>query len=490
MLDETEVKENENTEDAAEEDVAETIVVGQHDDGSEQVNVTVEVLTQEELYTNTLNLLRAEAAQFESVRELYRALQKVYFGPKVPQEEAENAPITDERQQNLLKTYLMRTVLDPIKDEAISLNPQMLNSAFSRIFDVAGIGDIPVSSLKPKDYDRMFRFRTSLIPLLQKEYEILQINRDVEEIYRANKSTIELSDKIIKMEDYFSQNYVNREQLAKFYYNIGSIYDAHSTQRNTKDKIDDELDFSMVYKYKALTKTSNNIALILDIHRDWKPRNDYLPQKILDACHRVIDNSGDARTLYRAHLLYAETLFDFKGTDGFSDKREKRIASAIKHYRKALNYTNNKDEKIDILNTISDYQKRSDKGAYTRTRLELISLLNYRERIREYNRLVDETEDIKLKKFMFKAAINEYYELEGIDREDRQLYDELDAKFRDILGNNARDRKYRKIFDELKKAYGSPRTKSGELITQASTNGYDFFDTRRIFLKEQKCTKR
>lgn len=490
MLDNTEVKENENTEDAAEEEIEEIVTAGQSDGKCEQYNVTVEVMTEEELYTNTQKLLRAEAAQFESVRELYRALQKVYFGPKVSQEEAENAPITDERQQNLLRTYLMRTVLDPIKNDAISLNSKTINSAFSRIFEVAGLGNIPVSSLKTEDYDRMFNFRTSLVPLLQKEYEILQINRDVEEIYRANKGTIELNDKIIKMEDYFSQNYVNREQLAKFYYNIGAIYDAHSTQRNTKDKIDDELDFSMVYKYKALTKTSDNIALILDIHRDWKPRNDYLPQKILDACHRVIDNSGDARTLYRAHILYAETLFDFKGTDGFSDKREKRIASAIKHYRKALNYTNNKDEKIDLLNTISDYQKRNDKGAYTRTRLELISLLSYRERIREYNRLVDETEDIKLKKFMFKAAINEYYELEGIDREDRQLYDEIDSKFRDILGNSAKDRRYRKILDELKKQYGSPKTKTGELISQASTNGYDFFDARRIFIKEQKCTRK
>lgn len=493
MTDEIDAKETEEIEGAptAEtDDTEDTIVMGQPIGENDQLNVTVTVMTEEEFYTNILQSLQNEAEQFTSVKELYRALQKVYFGPHTSQKEAQNAPITDERQQKLLKTYFMRTVLDPIKNDAITLNPQMINSAFSRMFNAVGLGNIPVSAVKPEYYDQMFNFRTALLPLLQKEYEILQINRDVAEIYSANKDTIELSDKVIKMEDYFSQNYVNREQLAKFYYNIGAIYDAHSSRRNTKDTIDDELDFSMVYKYKALKKTSDNIALILDIRRDWKPRNDYKPEKILDACHRVIDNSGDARSLYRAHMLYAETLFDFKGTDGFSDKREKRIASAIKHYRKALNYTDNVDEKVDILNTISDYQKRSDAAAFIRTRLELISLLSYRERIREYNRLVDEVDDVKLKKFMFKAAINEYYELEGIDKEDRQLYDELDTKFRDILGNSAKDRKIIETLDSLKKVYGSPKTKTGELISQASTNGYDFFDARRIFIKEQKCTRK
>ena len=110
----------------------------------------------------------------------------------------------------------------------------------------------------------------------------------------------------------------------------------------------------------ALEKTNTNINLIINVRRDWRDNYDYNPQKILDACHRVIDNSGDKRNVFRAHKLYADTLLDFTGTDGFGNKRDRRINTVIKHYRRALAYAEQPEEKVDILNAIADQQKLFD----------------------------------------------------------------------------------------------------------------------------------
>ena len=482
MTDKIDAKQTEELEDTQEieiEATEDTDADANEQSGAESIEtkVTVRVMSEDKFFTGILQTIKDAAKQQPRTAELYRNLQIANFGPDVPAQEAENAPISDERQRNLVISYVLARFSD-INDYAISLKEKDVNSAISQMFEFVGLHDIPIASLKPEYYDSMFGFRTSMVPLLQNEYEILQINRDVAELYKSKSGTYELSDKIINMEDYRAKDYINREQLARFYYNIGAVYDAYSSQRNTKDKIDDELDFSMLYKRKALAMTRRNIALILDVHRDWKPRNDYEPQEILDACHRVIDSSADERTLYRAHILYAETLRDFKGTDGFSNKRDKRLTSIAKHYCKALNYTNNDDEKVDLLNLIAEqYKKLGDQEEYIGTKLEMISLLHYRDRIRECKRLGEEIadDDVENKKFVYEAAINEYNTLTGIDKEDRQRYDELDDKYRKMLGNSDEDKETIKLLNHLKKKYGTSKSKNQGLISRISSSGHDFF---------------
>ncbi|MBQ7632767.1 MAG: hypothetical protein IJS88_01465 [Alphaproteobacteria bacterium] len=444
----------------------------------EQSANKIEPMTSEELFTRALLLLQVSAQQDDKVAAYYTDLKREYFGPEISDEEAENAPFEDKRQQDLVERYISDKI-EIINDYAISLKQSSVNKAFEEIFILTGM-ELNAESIKPDFYDSLFEYRASMQKGLLEEYKILQLNRDVLNIYKNKSGTIELNDKVMKMENYFSSGAITREQLAQFYYNIGSVYDISSLQKNTEKMVKDEHNFALGYKRQALDITNTNIALILDVHRDWSPHFDYNSQKILDACHRVIDNSGDARSLFRAHKLYAETLLDFKGTDGFSKQREKRINSVIKHFRRAINYTNNKNEKIDLLNIVSEQEKNFDKSAYIRTRMEMASLLNYRARIREYNRLVDETDNIKLKRFMLKAGINEFYELSDIDNEDRHLYDSLDAKFRNILNNENRDEKTIAKLDKLKKIYGSNPKDTKEIVfTPMSTSGHDWFASDR-----------
>ena len=440
---------------------------------------TLRPISRTELFEHGLSILQTSAEKKPAVAEYYKSLREEYFGPDVPEKEAINAPIEDERQQTLVCEFLDNK-LELIKSDVVSLDSGSINNAFDEIFTLVGVS-VNTENLKESFYDQLFETRCEQIPELLDEYEILKLNRNLYSIYANKSDTLALNGIILQMEKYYSQKDITREQLAQFYYNIGCVYDAPPQRSTVTEKmLKDARNLALKYKRKALNKTKKNMELILNVHRDWSTHYDYEPQKILDACHRVIDNSGDSRSLYQAHMLYAETLQDFRGTDGFGNQREKRLASIIKHYRKAVNYTENKEEKIDILDIISAQQKKIDKPGYIRTRMEVASLLSYRAKIREYSRLVDETDDYKLKSFIFKAGINEFYELSGIDDEDRQLYDDLDAKFRKTIEANGGDAKTVAKLDELKKKYGTEDKKGADMVfVRASTSGHDFFGSGR-----------
>jgi len=435
---------------------------------------TLKPISRAELFMHGLTMLQTSAEKKPAVAEYYKSLREEYFGPDVPEKEAINAPIEDERQQTLVCEFLDNK-LELIKSDVVSLDSGSINNAFDEIFTLVGV-PVNTENLKESFYDQLFETRCEQIPELLDEYEILKLNRNLYSIYANKSDTLALNGIILQMEKYYSQKDITREQLAQFYYNIGCVYDAPPQRSTVTEKmLKDARNLALKYKRKALNKTKKNMELILNVHRDWSTHYDYEPQKILDACHRVIDNSGDSRSLYQAHMLYAETLQDFRGTDGFGNQREKRLASIIKHYRKAVNYTKNDEEKIDILDAISAKQKHIDKAGYIRTRMELASLLHYRARIREYSNLVNETDNIQLKRFMLEAGINEFFELKGIDNEDRQLYDELDSKYRSIIENNGGDAKIIAKLDKLKKKYGTNDENKEPLFVRVSTSGHDFF---------------
>ena len=435
--------------------------------------VVIEPLKDVELFQHALDIIQSAAAHKENVARYYRYLQILHFGENVSQEEASKATIEDERQQALVAEFL-RDKLTGIKSDAISLDRKSINSAFESIFGLTEL-QLDAENTKESYYDKLFYHRASQISDLLTDYQIMQLNRDVAEIYSSKSGTAELNSKIMQMEDYYSTGDINREQMAQFYYNIGMIYEVNSVQKNTSQAVYREHFMALSYERKALDMTNTNINLILSVHKDWQDNFDYNPQKILDACHRVIDNSTDPRDVYRAHKLYAETLLDFKGTDGFSSKKEERLRSVIKHYRSALEYTQNKDEKIDVLNAISEQQKISDKPAYVQTRLELAELLTGRARIRECEKIADVADNIALKQELLKASISEFHELEIIDDEDRLLYNEIDEKLRKILPDDNKGEVLTKL-DILKSQYGlNDKNDRKTSVSMKSSSGFDFF---------------
>lgn len=427
-------------------------------------------MSKRELLERGLMILQMAAEDDSVVAERYRELINECFGPEVSEEEARNASVDDERQCELICKFLDSEISE-MKSDVISLDHDKIDGAFKGMF---GLMDIKLKS--DSSYDDEFEKRSSLIPEILDEYEIFKLNRSVYEAYRDKSGTLNINGIVMEMEKRYSQKDITREQLAKFYYNIGCVYDVNSLNKIAEKRSKDEYLLSLNYKRQALAKTKTNMELILNVYRDWHTHQTFDSDEILNACHRVIDNSGDKRNLCMAHKLYAETLRDFRGTDGFGDKRTKRVSSIVDHYRKAVNYTQNREEKIDILEIISDVQKNVDKPGYIRTRMELASMLNYRDRIREYNNLIDKTDKVAEKMFMCKAGINEFYDLQGIDDEDRQLYDEIDAKFRKVVNDNGGDPKIISKLNSLKKKYGTVDSKNKEpLFVQMSTSGHDFF---------------
>lgn len=432
-------------------------------------------MTDVELFQHGLDMLRSASESSPQVAEYYRYLQIRNFGKDVSAEEANAATLEDERQQAVVAEFL-RDKLVGIKTDAISLDAKSINHAFDNIFGLVQI-NLDAENLNEDYYDNVFKYRAALIPDLLTDYQILKLNREMLGLYHSKNDTAELNSKIMKMEDYYANDDITREQMAQFYYNVGMIYEVNSVQKNTSQAVYREHYMALSYKCKALDITKTNIELILNVQRDWQDSYDYNPQKILDACHRVIDNSDDQRDIYRAHKLYADTLVDFKGTDGFSNKRNERVKSIIKHYQSALEYTQNKEEKIDVLKAISEQQKTADPDAYIQTRMELVELLSGRSRIREYVKISDISNNDALKVTLLKAGINEFHELKEITDEDRRLYDELDKKLRMVLPDDKQSEYVLRKLDTLKKKYGLNEKKktNKKLFSASSSRGFDYF---------------
>ena len=441
----------------------------------EQPQVMVlEPWTDQMLFERGLVLLQESAKNNENVAAYYRYLQLKNFGEEVSEQEATSATLEDERQQALVAEFL-RDKLDGIKADAVSLDKGKINAAFENIFALVGI-NLDTSTTEENHYDKIFKLRVAQIPDLMVDYNILQLNRKIADIYASKDSTAELNGKIMRMEDWYSNGDISREHLAQFYYNIGMIYENNTTKQNTTQAVNREHFRAIKYECMALEKTNTNINLIINVRRDWRDNYDYNPQKILDACHRVIDNSGDKRNVFRAHKLYADTLLDFTGTDGFGNKRDRRINTVIKHYRRALAYAEQPEEKVDILNAIADQQKLFDDKGYIETRMEIAGLLTGRARIREFEKIANATDNNDLKVAVLKAGINEFAELPGVDNEDRYLYDDFDRKLRAALPEDKKKEKTIALLDELKVKFGSPKTKKEAFtLPIMSSGGKDFF---------------
>lgn len=439
----------------------------------------VEPLSVVEFFEGALVMLHScleEDADY--VDEIY----KKYFGNDYTSDDL-NLGIDDERQQAVATQYI-RDRLDFAKMLSTSLDKKKIDKAFENIFSMVGM-TINIANSVESLYDDIFAKRIGDNVFLMQDYEVMRLNRQVWHIYTDKVNITELSSLVTTMEDLAisiddvkdAQDFkiVSKEQLAQFYYNISEIYESEANRKSNMPDINKWHYRAMGYKKKALETTSRNIVLIANIQNDWKDYGDYEPTKITEACERVIGNeAANDRDKFRAHKLCADTLLKQRKIDGFAGKG-KNIDEAIKHYRDALTYVSNRDDKIDILSDISKAQKLMYPKDYISTRLEIAELLEGRPRIREYERLADFAKDTTVKTILLKSCLNEFHELQKIDIEDRNLYDKIDRKLRDILPSD--DVKTLKTLDKLRKEYGKEQKKSGELLfPMMSSKGHDYFN--------------
>ena len=420
----------------------------------------VEPISVLELFERALLLLHLNSEDDNSklyMDELYRK----HFGNNYTPEDV-NSGIADERQQAVVTDYI-RDRLDFAKNMSTSLNKKKIDKAFENIFSLVGL-NINISNSVEDLYDDIFVKRAGPNVFLLEDYEVMKLNRQAWHIYNEKCNITELSGLVTAMEDLEisiddknNQDFkiVSKEHLAQFYYNVSEIYESEANRKSNMPDINKWHYRAMEYKKKAL--------------------DDYNPQKIVEACDRIIGNrEASDRDKFRAHRLCANTLVNQQKIDGFVGKDE-RIDSAIEHYRNALAYVSNRDDRIDILNSISKAQKNHNRQDFVSTRLEIAELLEGRPRINEYVKLTDYAEDNDFKATLLKSCINEFHELEEIDIEDRSLYDTIDKKLRKILPPD--DTKTLKTLDRLKKKFGTHKQKSdGLLFPMMSSKGHDYFN--------------
>lgn len=441
----------------------------------------VEPITSVELFERALLLLHS-GADDENNKPYIDCLYTIHFGENYTPEDM-NSPLSDERQLNVVTEYI-RDRLDYTKTMSTCLNKQKIDKSFEDIFSLVGM-NISVSNSVEEIYDEVFARRAGANAFLLQDYEVLKLNRQMWHIYNNEVNITELSGLITTMEDLEicvddnkdAQNFkiVSKEHLAQFYYNASEIYDNEANSKSNMPDINRWHYRAMEYKKKALDTTSGNILMVANIQNEWKDYTDYDPQKIEEACERIIGNDTISdRDKFRAHKLYAQTLFNKRRFNGFSHN-EDYIDNAIKHFRCALAYVGNRDDKINILNHISQAQKINRPQDFVTTRLKIAEILEGRPRIREYLKISDFTKDNKVKALLLKSCINEFHELDEIDIEDRNLYDDIDLKLRKITPDE--DVKTLKTLDKLKKKYGTKQDKTGELLfPMISSKGHDYFN--------------
>lgn len=439
----------------------------------------VEPMSSTALFEHALLLLQASADDENSAAYIDN-LYSEYFGENYTPEDL-NTPVTDERQQHVISDYIIDR-LDYAKTLSTNLNKAKIDKAFESMFSLVGM-NITIGNSVEELYDEIFAKRASLNPFLLEDYEMLKLNRQAWHVYNDKTNITELSGIITAMEDLeinvdgakSQYKVVSKENLAQFYYNSSEIYESEANRKSNMPDVNKWHYRAMEYKKKALDTTSLNVVMVSNIQKDWKEYSDYNPQKIIDACERIIGNpnAGD-RDKFRAHRLYANTLIDQHKIDGYFG-RDERFDSAIKQFRNALAYVCDVDDKINILDSISKAQKYTHPQDFISTRLEIAEILEGRPRMREYVKLADFTKDKNLKMTLLKSCINEFHELDEIDIEDRILYEDVDCKLRKITP--ADDVKTIKILNKLKKDFGLEETKSNELLfPMMSSKGHDYFN--------------
>lgn len=385
----------------------------------------------------------------------------------------ENIPsdIGDKRLQKIATDELLKQ-LQNIQKKGVSMTDTNIDEAMREMFDLVGL-KFDLSVMQPSVYKAFFMQRVGKIAALTNTYSVLENSKFMYGLYDNSSVSPEINAYVLKMQNLYRNGAIEKDILAWYYYDVAMVYEKYSLQKNNTQAIYKEHSRSVNYMKKALSKTTKDTSLLLNIRDALSVEHGTQIQDILDACHRVMDNVSDNESLYLVHKLYAETLAGEGKTDGFSEAKTKRDGKITEHYRSALGYSTNVNDKLDILEALAKHQQKIDKDGYVKTGLEIAELLSGRQRIRALKNLERQVSDKELKKVLIKGAINEFVELDEIHHEDKILYNVLDYKLREL--SKEEPEVIRKL-NKLKKKYGqTPHKEHNTYFSPSSSKGHDLF---------------
>lgn len=449
---------------------AENTEVSQPEDGNSAVVNSIKALkpiTYEELYERafanfTTGNWGHSPEEIDDILEMY--LGKDFNKNNISQKKYKKKLIA-------VTEHVLAQRINEIQINGTSLIGENINYAMNGTLDVLGI-NLDLSETPLEECWAIINHRAENIEEITDTERVLYLGRRLFDWYSTGVISPEINSDILQMQDLYRSGAINREVLALYYYNVALAYEKYSSQKNNHQAISSEHNRSIKFMKKALDKTDTNISLIMTIKDFLADESHFDSQSVLDACHRVMDNNDDSRSLYLAHKLYAETLSESRKIRNFSaDNYNEKITE---HYRIALSYGTAKEDKLDILEALANHQKISDKPAYIHTQMEITELLTGRKRIRALKNLIYQVDDNKIKAHLLKKAINEFLELKDVRKEDLAMYNSLDAKLRIVAADEP---KTIKKLDELQKKF-KPRKqvdKQDPLYTQMSSKGHDVF---------------
>lgn len=432
----------------------------------------IEPLDEEMLYGRVLNSLFQ--GEFDYTNEQIYDLFAEQFGADFSWQDL-SQDVNDERTRSIAEKVLQQQ-LDNIKSTGTTLVAERLNKSLNSMMQLIGL-NVDLSQFSNDTSRAIFKQRAGQIQELMDAYAVLECSRRLFDLYEAGGVLPEINADVLKMQDFYRNGVIGREILAWYYYDVAMVYEKYSVQKNSSQAIYKEHYRSIDFMKKALDKTENNIGLIMNIRDVLSVEPSYEPQKMLDACHRIMDNASDNRSLYLAHKLYAETLSNYKTVGGFSQSSEKRRQKVVEHYRIALGYVSALEDKLDILENIAEQHRNTNKKEYIHTKAEIADLMNGRSRIRALKNLEVLVENPEAKVVILKSAINEFVDLKEVRREDVTMYFNLDNKLRKLAADKPETIK---VLDRLSKKFKPKTTETKDFyFSQMSSRGHDIFSSQR-----------
>lgn len=384
---------------------------------------------------------------------------------KIDKRSKKNKELFREIAKEVLDKRLMH-----IKKEATSLIDDNVNQAMKDILELVGV-NLDLTQTALSTCEDVLKQRAGHLPEFNGAYDVLFSGRRLFDWYNAGVVSPEINEDVLKMQNMYRNGIINREILAFYYYNVAMVYEKYSMQKNNAPAVYKEHYRAVEFIKKSLSKVDKSVSLVMTIKDFLAAEPNYDQQKVLDACHRIMDNNNDDHSLYLAHKLYAETLKESRNVKGFAF--DKQIDKIAEHYRIALGYTTASEDKIDILEAIADSQKLYSIDAYIDTQLEIADLLSGRQRIRALKNIAHQVKSQNMKTALLKGAINEFVDLDNIRGEDIAMFRSLERNLRFVAADEPETMK---ILDKLGEKYKTKKARNNvNFFAQMSSKGHDIF---------------
>lgn len=378
--------------------------------------------------------------------------------------------------------HYLQEQCEKIKTNAFSLNAENLNSCIEDINNLALL-QIDASKYSRDNYNRLVRKRIKHIKLLHDTFEVFNTGRQIFEQITSGAETdtsqIMIEDSVQHLEELYSGNVINKEQLALGYHNIAVLFEKSARQKNELKEVVTQTDKKNDYMKKALSLTSD-VKLIKTCYECLPDNYPAKMQIIREACDRAFENGNLSNSgLFTLHRLYGKSLETVSISERFSPSFAASQAEALSHYKMALSYAQMPEWQAKILRSISKLQKTDSPDEYYATRMDLISNhLRGKTKIRELLKLAAEVTSPEKKILSLESAANELADAGQLPKEERSLLmSNVIHNLRQLYAPN--EKKKLAVLSTLEKKYCRPEKKSNIGLLRISSKGNDYFSENR-----------